>query len=169
MKTIESTKDLLTWSREINAGITLSRKCDMQDVYAHSKQSDIDKFFIESDTDRRLVLCSVYNTMSYEEVERLLRVLAKHKLNEMIREEQTTLDKEWSDLAAAKATLEESKRAIYRRINQLEKKAEKAEIVKLSYLERYNRTSTELGTMTRLCHSYKSKADKYESIKSLLA
>lgn len=79
MKRIETKEDMLQWAREANSGVTIQRKCDLQDVYAHSAVADLDAAFIAAEGERKLIICAVNNTMAFEEVERLLVVLAKHK------------------------------------------------------------------------------------------
>lgn len=92
MKTITTKEDLLQWAKEVNFGVSLPRKCDLQDVYAHSKQSDIDRLLIECEADRKLIICSVYNCMAFGEVERLLNVLARHKCEKRMEIEYELLD-----------------------------------------------------------------------------
>jgi uncharacterized protein YoxC len=80
IKHIASKEDLLAWARFINGGCySLHDKCDLQDIYARSQRDDLDKFFIECEGDRKLVICSVNNVMAFDEVEHLLSVLAKSK------------------------------------------------------------------------------------------
>jgi hypothetical protein len=57
IKHIASKEDLLAWARFINGGsYSLHDKCDLQDIYARSQRDDLDKFFIECEGDRKLVV-----------------------------------------------------------------------------------------------------------------
>jgi hypothetical protein len=87
MRTIKSKEDLVQWAREVNP--------DYQDYYMHSDLKAIDKWFIETNGDRKLILCSVFNTMSYDEVERLLLVWAKNKAQAIIDEEAESLNADY--------------------------------------------------------------------------
>jgi len=157
MKSIQSKDDFLAWAREINQGVSLSRKCDLQDVYAHSKVADIDKFFIECNGDRKLIICSVNNCMAFEEVERLLTVLAKHKVNEMVREEQAELDKSWREVADAQGE-----------VGRLKSKVAELET-------RINVYQVEVARINKIAWDYQVKAneyrinsEKFDTLKSLL-
>ena len=162
MNRIETIEDLMEWAKEINSGVTVARKCDLQDVYAHSKQSDIDRLFLDDGTDRRLVLCSVYNTMAYGEVERLLKVRGKSLLNKMIREEQDSLDRQYSELSSRESTFESAKKHIYKRIADLN--TEKANLQKQNsrFRELYHKEQ-------KRANLNEKDAKRYQQIKSLLA
>jgi len=162
MKTIQTIDDFMAWAREINSGISLARKCDMQDIYAHSKQSDINKLFIDSNTDRKLVLCSVYNVMAYDEVERLLKVLAKHKTKELIEAGHEELNKEWFEIRKGQAALLEAKRHIYKKINELEKTNARLKA-------KLNSMSAFVDESIIKIKEYKSKALKFDRLKKLLS
>lgn len=124
MKAISNSKDLIEWAREINFGVDLHRKCDLQDIYAHTKQTNIDKFFIESELDRRLVICSISNAMSFDEVERLLSVLARYKCEKILQNEEKRLADSYSDISRRETMLEKNKRSIARKISEYRKESE---------------------------------------------
>jgi hypothetical protein len=161
MRTIGTEQDFLRWAQEINSGVTIARKCDMQDIYAHTPQNTITSLFLASN-DRKLLLCSIYNTMAYDEVERLLKELARQKTNELLREEQDDLDTHYALIQTREVALIEAKRAIYRKISDLEKanrrqaeRIEKLEINLLSAKERNKRLE--------------ASARKFDLIKKVLA
>lgn len=161
MKTIENDIDFLKWAQEINMGVTISRKCDLQDVYGHSRQSTIDKLFCSDVADRKLLACSINNCMGYHEVERLLVVLSRVKCNLMIAEEQEAIDNKWNEIEREKAELLESKRAIYRRINTLERKCNRLQLLADSFKAVCSEERNKAA-------EYRSKSKKYDKIKSLL-
>jgi predicted RNase H-like nuclease (RuvC/YqgF family) len=162
MKTIQSVKDLIEWAEEINRGVSISRKCDMQDIYAHSQQLAIDKYFIAAEGQRRLIICSVNNTMAFEEVERLLKVLAKHHVNSLLNQEQDDLDAAWRKLAEEKNAFENAKKQIYRKITWLNETinglAKTVDFCKKERIELSNKLA-----------EFKEKAKKFDALKKILA
>jgi hypothetical protein len=108
MRTINSKEDLVQWANEVNRGLTTKQKPDYQDYYAHSIQKDLDKWFLEANGERKLILCSVYNTMAYEEVERLLLVWAKEKAQRIIDRDMEETNKYYEEQCAKLATREKA-------------------------------------------------------------
>lgn len=158
MKRIQSKQDFLAWANEINRGVSLSRKCELQDVYGHSTVAEIDQAFIDADGDRALIICSVTNNQSFGEVERLLKVLAKHKVNELLKQEQDELDKSWKEVAKEKSEVAE----MQNRIDYLETRIG----VYQSEVTRINQLACEYKIKSE---EYKTKAEKFDALKAILA
>lgn len=77
---IDSAETFLKWAKTVQFDVSkwARPRCDYQDDYAHTAVEVIDASFNAATADeRRTILCAVYNTMSYDEVERLLLVRAK--------------------------------------------------------------------------------------------
>lgn len=145
---IETKEQMLEWAKEINFLNPI--KCDMQDIYAHSKREDLDRFFIELEGERKLVICSVNNVMAFEEVEHLLSVLAKHKVSQQMKIEYKELDERISEF--------ESTKNDYTEMNE---KIVEIEIELNGSRKEYNK----LYTDSRV---WKEKARKYDAIKEAL-
>jgi len=124
MKTIETTEQLITWAKEVNNGVSLSRKCDLQDIIGHSNKETLKKLFIAANGSRNLITCSFYNTMSYDFVEEMLLALAKHKAQALIDKESERLETEWTK---REERLEDGKKAIYKKIATLKNNIDKLE------------------------------------------
>jgi len=85
---IENLEQFVTWAKEVNMGTTTARKCELQDIIARSNFENLKKLFCEAKYERDLILCSIYNTMSYQFVEDMLKALAKHMAQEIIEKEE---------------------------------------------------------------------------------
>jgi hypothetical protein len=155
MKKIESLEDLLKWAREINSGVTLNRKVELQDVYAHSRREDLDTFFIESAGDRKLVICSVNNAMAFEEVEYLLKVLAHYKAEKLMSEETDAINRR-------ERAIEEKERVMSERLSGMQEALDKL-------ISRNETLGRENGVLTERVIEFREKADKYDKLRSLLS
>lgn len=162
MRTIESKNDFISWASEVNRGITLARKCDMQDIYAHTTVANIDKFFLEADGERKLILCSINNCMAFEEVERLIVVLAKDQARKQLARHYGQLEKEEYALQARIKTFEESKKPIFKRIEELRREAG-------YFLERTNHFRTLYQQEATKLQQYQDKANKFDTLKNILS
>ena len=131
MRTIKSTEELVQWAKEVNQGLTTKQKPDYQDYYAHSAVKDIEKWFIETNGDRKLILCSVYNTMAYEEVERLMLAWAKHKAQAIIDQEAEFYANEYTAKVRALSDRETAVELRERDIKTLETRAAAADALLL--------------------------------------
>ena len=174
IKRIESKEDMLKWARAINNNpLSIAEKCDFQDAWARSNYKDLERFFMECNGDRKLVLCGVYNTMSYDEVERLLLHYAKTKGNEIVNKaydsEMVEVNKMRSDVFKRESTLKDCLKSYWKRIASLRKDnaSLRAQVERMSTV-RQEMLAT-INMLNKQRDELKSKADKYDSIKSLLA
>jgi len=173
MKRIESKEDMVKWAREVNSGLTQKAKCDYQDIWAHSSRVDIDRFFIEANGDRKIIVCSVYNTMAYEEVEHLLTVLAKHKANKIIDKEIEEYNKVYDtrsyELLVREKAFSDCRKSYWKRIKSLRVKSEHL-TTRTSWLE--SEVEEKREVIRRLqgeVLQHKTKARKFDELQSLLS
>lgn len=164
----ESKDDMIKWAREINFGVSVNRKCDMQDEYAHTTHEDINRFFIEAEGDRKLVLCGVYNCMAFDEVERLLSVLARHKVSKQMKLEYAELDKRESALAARERAQQDSRKPYYKKLAELNKTIEGLRRVNADLTNGFSRIKEERNAAKLDALQYEIEAEKYRKIKELL-
>jgi len=162
MEKINSLKELLAWATEINQGVTVSRKCDLQDIYARTAQKDINKFFIQSEIDRKLVICSVRNCITFDEVERLLTVLAQHKLEDILQTEEKRLADGWIKIHRKQVALQEAKKPMYKKLKKCKEEIEDYKGRTLHFRTLYQQEATKY-------QQAKEDAKKYRAIKGLLA
>jgi hypothetical protein len=166
---IETADDLLKWARTVNSNLQSAAICDLQDVYAHSQTETIDRLFIECKGDRALIICSVRNAMAFEEVERLLKVLAQHKVKAMMEAEYAEFDKRLVELVKRERIFEECKKPIHKKIHELTANTQWLEL----NLDRARKDEAVAMERTRhwesLYREAQEKAAKYDNIKSLLA
>ncbi len=169
MKRIETMEDLLKWSREINYNPMNNKICDYQDVYVHSQVETIDRLFIESLGNRSLIIRSVINCMSFDEAERLLKVLAHHKVSEQMKIEYEEFYKLENNLIAREKTFQESKKPIFKRINslrlQIKHLQDRNDYLTTSLLNKDNRAHES----EKRARQYQNKAKRYEIIVSMLS
>lgn len=158
---IATAEDFIAWAKDINNGMPISKKCDLQDVYGHSRRCDIDSAFIAAEGERRLILCAVNNVMAFEEVEHLLSVLAKHKTNTLLKEECAELDEKTIALAKERAAFENEKKSLLGQISTLQASLnESLQVVKI-----LNDKSDEFG---RKIDEYKVKAENFDFLKKII-
>ncbi|HNS55597.1 MAG TPA: hypothetical protein PKO34_00970 [Smithellaceae bacterium] len=173
MKFIETTEQLIAWAKEVNNGVSLSRKCDLQDIIGHSNTERLKELFISANGSRNLITCSFYNTMSYDFVEEMLLALAKHKAQALIDKESERLETEWTErfvlLEKREERLKDGKTVIYKKIATLKNTLARLE----SKLEREKDENAVLrkkkmelsGEVERLS----ADAKRFNIIKSLLS
>lgn len=168
MKRIESVTDFIQWAKEVNAGITEKRKCDMQDIYAHSSRNELDRFFIESEGDRKLIICSVNNVMAFDEVEHLLNQLARHKCNRQMEQEYKELDRREGALAARERAQQDSRKPYHKKLASLQKTITDLQQKNAELIARSERMRTERNAAQIDALNYEIKAQKYDAIKEAL-
>jgi hypothetical protein len=134
IKKIESVADMLAWAKAVNSGLSINEKCEAQDIYARSLRADLDKFFIASEGERKLVICSVNNVMAFDEVEHLLLKLAQHKVDKEMEDHLAIITERYNELHGkeyefnrkvaeaekAKADLEQTNRDLSAFVDRLE-------------------------------------------------
>lgn len=174
MKRIETKEDMIKWATAINNGpMSAQDKCDYQDVWAHSERNTLDRLFIEANGSRNIIVCSVHNTMAYDELEHLLKVWAADKANKIINEEieRLTTDhmKRDKELSRKEAAFEEGKRTIYRKIKGLKRDSERLTRLNTDLLKRIEEYRNETFAANRHANEYERKANKYDAIKEALA
>lgn len=172
LKRIESKEDMLRWAKEVNNGITIKQKCDYQDIWARSNREDLNKFFIENNGDRALILCSIHNTMAYDEIETLLLHLAKVKAQKIIDKEieyySTDYLKKLGDITKRENSLKDCLKGYWKRIALLRKsniELRRRDTYRDQEISNYKERIRKLQSEV---YEYKEKADKYDTMKRLL-
>ncbi len=180
---IDNAATFLNWAKRVQSDLAgrTRPKCDYQDDYARTPQATIDQAFNDATPDeRRTILCAVYNTMDYNEVERLLLVRAKavrhqeltaayaeldkmqnHRTAELDRREAAIADREQTFKSMMKPyhrRLADQRRTINRLQAQLTEQTNRADAIRLQR-EHYKHTALE----------YEIKAAKYDAIREALA
>jgi hypothetical protein len=180
VRTIQSKEDLVQWAKEVNNGLSIKQKPDYQDYYAHSTRADINKFFIEANGERALIVCSVHNCMAYEEVERLLTVLANHKARKVINEEieyyanqgaarLNALNKDREIFEAEKRSFKESMKPYHKRLAALRKRNEFLEARHHDACNAVQEGESEISKLRRLLKVGEEKMRKFENARAALA
>jgi len=173
MKQIETKEDMIKWATAINNGpVSITDKCDYQDVWAHSSRNLLDRLFIEASGSRNLIICSVHNTMAYEEVEHLLKTWATYQANKVIdRELELYLAdhmKRETELHRKEQAFDEGKRTIYRRIKKLKQRTDRALEINAQLTKRIEQYRNDTNAANRHANEYEQKACKYDTIKAAL-
>lgn len=176
LKRITNAADLLQWAAYINnTWIALDGcrgmmpKCDLQDIYARSSREALDQAFIDCGSERRLVICSVNNIMAFEEVEHLLQVLARHKVGQERKELYTEYDEKDAWLCGRERALKESMKPYHKRMAELRKRNEFLERSFSEIRAREVSLVEDARAARREVRELQAKADKYDSIRELLA
>jgi len=168
MKRIESKDDFIKWAKEINAGITEKRKCDMQDIYAYSGRNDLDRFFIESEGERKLIICGVNNIMAFEEVEHLLNILARHKCNKQMEAEYKELDRRDAALAARERAQQDSRKPYHKKLRELQDTINRLSLANHNLTENCSRVKQERDTLKLEVLQNEIDAEKFRTIRTAL-
>lgn len=163
----------MLWANAINNNpMSISEKCDFQDIWGHSDRKTIDRLFIEANGSRSLIICSVHNVMAYDEVEHLLKTWATDKANKIINAELETLTadhiKKYNEVVRQENTLKEGKRAIYRKIASLNDRQARMDRQKTELLKRLEECRQETRSAKQEIKEYREKAAKYDAIKQAL-
>ena len=137
---IDNTATLLNWAKTVQNDLFkwTRPRCDYQDDYARTSHETIDTAFNDANNDeRKLILCAIYNTMDYNEVERLLLVRAKAvrqaERAELYREydkeeaaRTADLDRREAAIANRERTFKESMKPYHRRLTIERHRADQA-------------------------------------------
>jgi septal ring factor EnvC (AmiA/AmiB activator) len=170
MKKIETVNELLAWAQRINnRSYTIKEKCDLQDIYARSQRTVLDKLFIEAESERKLVICSVNNVMAFDEVEHLLDVLAKHKARKQWEIDNAEIEKRYSELSHKEYTFEQAvksnEKTFANLTDQLRHKDSTIEMLQNACSEHRNT----IHDLRLEMEENKVKAENYDEIKRRLA
>lgn len=172
MKQINTVEDLIRWATIVNQGLTIQKKCDMQDVYAHSGYNELLEMFMQCNN-RKLVLCSVYNTMGYDEVERLLKHFAKQKGMEVadkeINERLNNISKREVELFQKEQTFKECHKSYWKRMKQLKDRNQLLENHNIKLMQKEEKARKQIQELNLELKTFKEKAEKYDTLKQLLS
>lgn len=173
IKKIETKEDMLAWANAINNHpMSISEKCDFQDIWARSDRKTLDRLFIESNGSRNIIVCSVHNTMSYEEVEHLLKTWAADKANKIINAEIETLTSDHmtklNEVNRKENALNGCLKGYWKRIADLRKSNAELKRRNDAHLNEIDHLRGLLRMANENSRLYKEKADKYDTIKALL-
>ena len=172
MVKIENLQELEEWAKEVNMGVTTKRKCDLQDVIGRSSMETLKKLFIAANGSRDLILCSLYNTMSYQVVEEMLHHLANHRAQEIIEKEENRLNNEWNEkyalLNKEGNKINESRKTIFKKIRQQRERLLQLESKNNNRKNRIKQLEKEKWQMTENICKLSENSAKYEAIKNLL-
>jgi hypothetical protein len=174
MKRIETAADMMKWAKAINNNpMSTKDKCDFQDIWAHSQRDTLNKLFMEVNGDRKLVLCGVYNTMSYDEVEILLLHYAQTKgrkiVDDAIEYEMNDVNKLRGELFKKENSLRDCIKGYWKRMRAL-----RLENIELKRREAYrlienDKYRDQLRELRREMSELREKAEKYDTIKRAIA
>ena len=174
MKMIVDKADMIEWAQSCNRPMTTNEVCKAQDIYGHSHYNVINDLFVQLNNDERaLVLVAVRNTMSHDELERLIVHYAKARASQIVSKEMeyynNELLKKEKDLADRQYAFRTSMKSYWRKITDL-----KATIRRLE--NKTNRLEHESAEWRAMAMGRKEenkrleeKASAYLKIKELLS
>ena len=88
MKMIVDKANMIEWAQSCNRPMTTNEVCKAQDIYGRSQYNVINDLFVQLNNDERaLVLVAVRNTMSHDELERLIVHYAKARASQIVSKE----------------------------------------------------------------------------------
>ncbi len=148
MKTIESVSDMIAWAEEVNTLVTTNTKrvCELQDVWGRSTCLTLNKIYCEElKGTRSLVAFAIHKIMAYDTFESMIKTWIAFKLNKERESMRANIDKEFQRVENAQQRLQESKKAVFKRIR------------------------TERSRSTRIEKLSRLKSDRLTSISALLA
>jgi len=172
IRKIESPREFKEWAEEVNMGVTLKRKCELQDVIGRSSMEKLKELFVAANGSRDLILCSLYNTMSYQVVEEMLHHLANHKAREIIAKEEDRLNSTWNErfgkFNKTEHAFNESRKAIFKKIRQMRERLSQLENKNNNLNNKVKQLEKEKWQMTETIRRLSENSAKYETIKKLL-
>jgi hypothetical protein len=173
IKEIKTKEDMTLWAKTINnQPLTNASRCEFQDIWGHSNANLLKQLFIECESDRALIICSLHNTMSYDTVQDMLFHLANTKARKIVEDEITSYNQQLQvkeqDLENRKRTLKESMKSYWKRITLLRTRIsdlEDSEKRAYRFAEEMRKENADLRK--ELAH-YKEKAESFDTIQKLL-
>ena len=170
MLRIENKADMLIWATYINNNIghlATGERCDLQDIWGHSGVNTVNSAFCES-SERKLIICSVSNVMSFQEVENLLSALANYKIAAERKELYDDIDKREAALNIREQAFKESMKPYHKRLNALRRRNEFLETTNSSLMSQQAALVEDRRSWQREATKLQAKADKYDNIRALL-
>jgi hypothetical protein len=161
---IESVADLVAWAKAVNMSLSPKDIPDAQDIYAHSGYNDIARFFIEAEGDRKLILCSVHNVMPHEEVERLLKALAQHKVNKEMEYYYAEHEKKETALNARINAFQDVMKPYHKKLETLRRRNAELERMFQARNDRENGLLQMIRQLRQEVLGLTGKAQKYDAI-----
>lgn len=172
MNRIETKEELIAWATAVNQGLTLKEKCDYQDIWAHSNPETIKRLFLDCNGERSLIVHSVFNTMSYDAVEDLLKTWAVAKANKVVEEEierhYKDINKRDGEVFKRELSLKDCLKGYWKRMSDIKTKVN-ALTRRNNYLTQANEElRKELSQLRHANFTLADKAEKYDAIKAAL-
>lgn len=172
MKKIETTEDMIFWAKNVNNGLSTAQKCNYQDTWGHSNPDTLKKLFIECESDRALIICSLHNTMSYDTVQDMLFHLARTKAQKIVDEEiehyNNELIKKEKDLTERKASFTDCLKSYWKRIKDLRNEVTRINKDKERAYDISIQLRRENADLRKEMQQYKKDAENFKMIKGLL-
>jgi len=139
MKKIESMEDLKLWIQRVNSGNSNKAMCDLQDVFAHSEEKELVKFFLSQDVyEKELTAFCIGKAMGQEKLFRFMKSWAREQAHKVIEENEVDLGKRFDQLNKERYEFEMEKQNAAKRLATL-----KAENKRLHELVDHKDTSLE--------------------------
>ena len=178
---IHDTVTLLKWSSAVQYDLAKpAARCDYQDDYAHAGHETIDKAFNDATQDeRRLILCAVYNTMAYDEVERLLLVRAKavrqaeraelyRDFDQVETARTDELDRREATIFKREITFQEMKKPYHKRLADQRRQIDQLHAALVTGAAHAAAIRKERDTAKLDALEYEIKASRYDAIREAL-
>ena len=144
---------------------------EYQDIIGHSNATEIRDFETELDQAGRKTFVWVnFLTLSQDTALDIFKSTVAHRwLNQQADILEDDYNEKLTDVYARERTLEGGKRAIYKRIGKLEVENNHHRNMLKKLNEMLNRKTDENNSITAQVAQYRDKAQKYDTIKGLLA
>lgn len=122
-KTIETYEDLLDWAKRANICMDLKIRIALQDEFGHSKTVDLESAYAKAVEvgDRNLIAFAIMKVEGSNHLENFFRVWARRHTVEWQQFYGKEFQKRCATLERGEAALAEGKRAIFRKISNLNK------------------------------------------------
>ena len=115
-----------------------------------------------------MVITSVYNTMSFDEVEHLLNILARHKCGKQRAIDDKEFDRREAALAARECAQLDSRKSYYKKLATLHSTIADLQRRNDEMTGRLDRMRAERNAAILDARQYEVDAKKYRTIKDLL-
>ena len=171
LKPIENITDMIAWAEEVNLLVTTNTKrlCELQDVWGRSICCTLKRIYCEELKGKRsLVTFAIHKIMSFDTFEDMIKTWIAFQIDKEREIMRTNIEKDLRRVEDAQQRLQESKKAVFKRIR--EERNRSARIEKLSRVrnDRLTTTSALLAASEDKVNRHVEDAKKYRLIVGLI-
>ena len=171
MKTIENITDMIAWAEEVNLLVTTNTKrvCELQDVWGRSICNTLKRIYCEELKGKRsLVTFAIHKIMSFDTFEDMIKTWIAFKIDKEREIMRANIEKDLRRVEDAQQRLQESKKAVFKRIREERNRSERIERISRIMRDRLTATGALLSALEIKAIRHVEDAKKYRLIVGLI-